>query len=160
MDLEAISRDLGEPNLFLTVNMDARAWPDVRQLIHELEFGVDVPFDKNWGFADSEQYTELMAKYGPQVSIYLCRKVKIFLRAFLHDICRCGDGERKIDSKTGQLLTSSKQVGFGVESNLRNSWGSTLALPREASKRDGYLNLRKNYSQWTCDSSKSSNMAI
>ena len=87
VDLEAISRDLGEPNLFLTVNMDARAWPDVRQLIHELEFGVDVPFDKNWGFADSEQYTALMAKYGPQVSIYLCRKVKIFLRAFFQDIC-------------------------------------------------------------------------
>jgi len=39
LGIEAISRDLGSPNLFVTVNLDPRAWPDVRKLLYELEHG-------------------------------------------------------------------------------------------------------------------------
>jgi len=39
LGIEAISRDLGDPNLFVTLNIDPRAWPDVRQLIYKLEHG-------------------------------------------------------------------------------------------------------------------------
>ena len=95
LDLESISRDLGEPNLFLTVNMDARSWPDDRILINELEYGPTVPFDRNWPYANSEEYTRLMAKFAPQVSIYLCNEVKIFLLAYLSDICEVENGIEK-----------------------------------------------------------------
>ena len=104
LDLESISRDLGEPNLFLTVNMDARSWPDVRKLIHELEYGPAVPFDRNWPYANSQEYTRLMAKFAPQVSIYLCNKVKIFLRAYLSDIC----GVDMVSEKTADYTKIDK----------------------------------------------------
>jgi len=49
----AISQDLGDPNLFLTLNMDPRSNSDVRRLIHQLEFGTqmpdDYPFEVNYG---------------------------------------------------------------------------------------------------------------
>ena len=51
LGIEAISRDIGSPNLFVTVNLDPRAWPDVRRLIYKLEHGEDMvreePFEKN-----------------------------------------------------------------------------------------------------------------
>jgi hypothetical protein len=84
--IESISRQLGDPNVFMTVNLDVRASPDVRQLVYRLEHGKnmprDHPFDKN-----TEAFTALLNKYAPQVNIYLYRKVKIFLRAFLTDVC-------------------------------------------------------------------------
>jgi hypothetical protein len=70
----------------MTVNLDVRASLDVRQLVYRLEHGKnmprDHPFDKN-----TEAFTALLNKYAPQVNIYLYRKVKIFLRAFLTDVC-------------------------------------------------------------------------
>jgi len=93
LGIEAISRDLGDPNVFITLNMDPRAWPDVRQLIYRLEYGLDCEMDKNWFELNTEKYTELLDKYAPQVAIYLCRKAKIFLRAFLCGICRIPPAE-------------------------------------------------------------------
>jgi hypothetical protein len=81
MGIEAISRDLGDPNLFLTVNFEPRASPDVRELLYELEHGepmpVDRPYDRN-----TDKYTELVSKFAVFVSIYLARKLKKNLRAF------------------------------------------------------------------------------
>jgi hypothetical protein len=81
LGIEAISRDLGDPNLFLTVNMNPRAWPDVRRLIYKLETGEeDMPCNKPFEL-NTEKFTCLMSKYAAQLSIYLCRKVQIFLHA-------------------------------------------------------------------------------
>lgn len=86
LGIECISKDLGDPNVFLTVNPDARASPDVRRLIYRLEHGKDMPRDYPFE-RNTDVYTTLMNKYAPQVAIYLYRKVKIILRAFLTDIC-------------------------------------------------------------------------
>jgi hypothetical protein len=90
--LEAVSRYVCDPNLFLTVNMDPRAWPDVRNLIYKLEHDNDMsknyPFERN-----TERFTELMNKYAVHISIYLYRKVKYFLNTFLHDICGVSKNE-------------------------------------------------------------------
>jgi len=39
------------------------------------------PFNKN-----TAEFTKLASKYAPHLAIYLYRKVKIFVRAFLRDI--------------------------------------------------------------------------
>jgi len=96
LGIEAISRDLQDPNLFLTLNQDPRACPDVRRLVYELEHGHEMPRDHPFEI-DTERYTELMSKFAPQISIYLCRKVKIFLKAFLCDICGVPEDELKDD---------------------------------------------------------------
>ena len=110
LGIESISRDLGDPNLFITLNMDARAWPDVRQLIFELEYGPDTEMDRNWYEKNTEKYTELLDKYAPQISIYLCRKAKIFLRAFLCGICQI------------PLIDASKEKDGGVDWSLRDRY--------------------------------------
>ena len=43
---------------------------------------MDHPYEQN-----TERYTELMSRFAPQMTIYLCRKTKMFLNAFLVDIC-------------------------------------------------------------------------
>lgn len=86
MAIEAISRDLGAPNLFMTINMDPRAWPDVRGLIYKLEHGADMPHDASFE-KDTAEFTALMSKYAPHIAIYLNRKINIIIRAFLTDIC-------------------------------------------------------------------------
>jgi len=86
--IESISRDLGDANVFVTLNMDPRAWPDVRQLVYKLEYGSDSTMDRNWFELNTEKYTELLDKFAPQICIYLCRKAKIFLRAFFCGICQ------------------------------------------------------------------------
>ena len=45
LGIEAISRNLGDPK-FITLNMDPRAWPDVRELLYKLEYGLYSVFDK------------------------------------------------------------------------------------------------------------------
>ena len=97
LGIESISRDLGSPNLFVTVNLDPRAWPDVRKLLYELEHGGQVmerdePFEK-----DTAEFTKLASKYAPHLAIYLYRKVQIFMRAFLTDICGIPDKEDSAD---------------------------------------------------------------
>ena len=71
LGIEAISRDLSDPNLFVTFNMDPRAWPDVRQLIYQLEYGCKEEMPENWFEKDTQKYTALMDKYAAQISIYL-----------------------------------------------------------------------------------------
>jgi hypothetical protein len=80
LGIETLSRDLGDPNLFLTLNMDTRAWPDVRRLLHRLEHGEDSAMDPDYFEVSTDKYTELLDKYAVQVSIYLHMKVKLFLR--------------------------------------------------------------------------------
>ena len=95
LGIEQISKDLGDPNLFLTINMDPRAWPDVRRLIHKLEYGEEMPRDQHFE-KNTTVFTELINKYAPQVAIYLYRKCHMIVRAFLCDIC--GIAERSTGS--------------------------------------------------------------
>lgn len=93
LGIEAISRDLGSANVFLTINLDVRSSKDVRELIYRLETGQQQmpenhPFEKN-----TEVFTQLLNKYAVHVSLYLYRKVKIILRAFLSDICGVAENE-------------------------------------------------------------------
>ena len=90
--LETISRDLSDANLFMTINPEPRHSPDVRALIHSLHFP-GKPIDPDWNFASTEEFTELMSRYSPHVCVYLWRKTRIFLRAFLNDICRIPETE-------------------------------------------------------------------
>jgi Helitron helicase-like domain at N-terminus len=87
MSVEAMSRDFGDPNLFLTLNNHPRENFDTRQLLHQLEYGSDAEFDPDWYIYDTEEFTTLMNKHAALMSIYLCRKAKLFLNAFLTDIC-------------------------------------------------------------------------
>jgi len=78
---EAISWDLGDPNLFITLNMDQSTWPNVRQLVCQLEYGNESEMDENWLETNMQRYVELMDKYAMQISIHLC-KGKIIISAF------------------------------------------------------------------------------
>ena len=131
LDIEAISRDLGGPNLFLTLNMDVRSWPDVRRLIFELECGKEVEFDKNWLYKDAEQYTKLIDKYAVHVSTYLCRKVKIFLNAFLHDVCGVQIPRSTSQSSNINKYSSSwfwRRVEFTEKRGVQH-WHCLVKLP-------------------------------
>jgi hypothetical protein len=86
--IEAVSRDLGDANLFMTLNCDPRAWPDVRKLLYELNEGEGKEMPDDYYELDTEKFTKLLDKYATQVAVYLNKKVKLFLRAFLCDICR------------------------------------------------------------------------
>jgi len=86
LGIEAISRDCGSPNVFITINLDPRASPDVRRLIYKLEHGTDMQRDEPF-VKDTAEFTRLMSKYAPQISIYLYRKVKIMMRVFFTKIC-------------------------------------------------------------------------
>jgi hypothetical protein len=67
--------------------MDPRAWPDVRNLIYKLENGMDSAMPADYFEKDSQKFADLLDKYAWQISVYLYRKVKLFLKAFLCDIC-------------------------------------------------------------------------
>jgi len=58
-----------------------------------LEYGKDVEFNANHFEKDTKRYTDLTNKYAVQLSIYLCRKTKMFLKAFLCDICGVKESE-------------------------------------------------------------------
>ncbi len=86
--IEAISRDMGDANLFFTLNCDPRAWPDVRKLLFELSEGPGKEMPEDYFEVSTEKFTRLLDKYATQVAVYLNKKVKLFIRAFLCDICR------------------------------------------------------------------------
>jgi len=111
--IESISKDLGDPNLFLTINCDPRAWPDVRELIYKLEHGECNEMDQNWFEQNTEKFTELMDKYAIQISIYLYCKAKIFMRAFLCGVCRVAPGE---------LRKKSSESDWTLADKTDNSW--------------------------------------
>ena len=56
--------------------------------------------DRDWFESNTDRYTELLDKYAPQISIYLCKKAKIFLRAFLCGVCRIPPSELGNDRGT------------------------------------------------------------
>ena len=96
LGIEAICRDVGSPNVFITINLDPRASPDVRRLIYYLEHGKEMdrkePFVK-----DNAEFTRLMNKYAPHIAVYLYRKVKIMMRVFFTKICGIPEKEPKGD---------------------------------------------------------------
>jgi len=68
--------------------MDPRTWPDVWQLVYQLENGSESEMDPDWFETNTERYNGTDDKYAGQISIYLARKAKLFLRAFFSGISR------------------------------------------------------------------------
>ena len=93
LGIEAYSRDIGDPNVFLTLNNSPRDTYDTRLFLHKLEHGCEAEFDPNYYERDTEKFTELMSKHAAHMSVYLCRKTKMFLKAFLCDICGVAEKE-------------------------------------------------------------------
>jgi hypothetical protein len=48
LGVEAMSRDCGDPNVFITINNDPRASVDIRRLLYELENGTMNGFDPDY----------------------------------------------------------------------------------------------------------------
>lgn len=87
--IEAMSRDLGEANWFVTFNNDVRHWEDCRILVHELECLNNREFKKQieeW-YPSTEEWTALVDKYAVLLSDYLQRRFEKFFKAFFCDIC-------------------------------------------------------------------------
>ena len=84
--VEALSQDLGDANIFFTMNMDPRAWPDVHRLVYRLEHGYEMSCDSLFE-KDTTTFTKLMYKYAMFISVYLSRKAKMFFKAFFGDVC-------------------------------------------------------------------------
>ena len=80
--LEAVSRDLGDPNVFMTLNHDPRSTYDTRNLLYLLEHGEKMPADHPYE-RDNERFTDLMSRYAPQMDIYLFVKTKMFMQFVL-----------------------------------------------------------------------------
>ena len=78
-----------------------------------MEYGLYSVFDKNWFERNTEKYTELLDKYAPQVAVYLCRKTKIFLRAFLCGICRIPPVEVGEDQDVGEDWSLNDRITNG-----------------------------------------------
>jgi len=106
LGIETISRDIGSPNVFMTINLDPRASPDVRRLLYKLEYGKDMnreePFVK-----DTAQFTKLLNKFAPFVAIYLYRKVKAITRVFFTKICGIQEKEMKSNWKEQDITETS-----------------------------------------------------
>ena len=109
LGVKAMSRDLGDANIFFTMNMDPRAWPDVRQLVYKLEHGCEMPRDSPF-IKDTEAFTKLMDKYAVHISIYLSRKAKMFFEAFLCDIC--GVSKQESGGNWNDMLDRKKTSWF------------------------------------------------
>jgi hypothetical protein len=95
LQIESMSRDMGDANYFLTLNTEPRSWPDVRRLIYALENGQDKEMPKDWFIRNNETYTNLMEKYAVQISEYLAHKTSTLLKSFFTDIC--GIPEKEFD---------------------------------------------------------------
>jgi hypothetical protein len=129
--LEGISRDMGEPVVFATINMSPREWPDCRKLVYQLEYGLDKEMDKNWFEFNADRFSELMSKHAVQLSIYLNRKVKIFLQAFLGEICRVPMKEDERDWTAKERVENAwyfSRVEF-TETRGVQHWHILIKLP-------------------------------
>ena len=62
MGMEAIGRDCGDANIVLTLNMDPRAWPDVRNLIYKLENGFESMMPLDYYVRKTQEFTDLLDK--------------------------------------------------------------------------------------------------
>ena len=89
MGIEAISRDLGDPNWFLTLSFEPRYDPHIRKLISMLENpklkGSSKEHD-SWQFENTEHFTKMMDKHAVFVSMLISHKFETFMDA-LCDIC-------------------------------------------------------------------------
>jgi len=112
LGIEAISQDFSDPNLFLTLSNDPRATYDTRALLYMLETGNDMPPDHPYE-RNTERFTDLMSRFAPQMSIYLCRKTKMFLKAFVAFL------------KDNRLV-----IGWPAIAYTRASIGVVWSLPR------------------------------
>jgi hypothetical protein len=91
--LEIVARDLGDANLFFTLNCDPRAWSDVRRLLYELNEGAGKEMPPDYYEYDMEKFM----RFATQVSVFLNKKSKLFIEAFLGDICRIPKNENRKD---------------------------------------------------------------
>ena len=101
--IETIARDLGDPNIFSTFNMDARHWEDVRWLVFQLEKGKSVDWMerdgdafKNW-YPSTKEWTDLKGKHSPLVTIFLHHRFTTFFKAFFCDICKVPEQQPRDD---------------------------------------------------------------
>ena len=92
LGFETMARDFGDHNIFLTISNDPRSTYDTRALLYQLEHGEEMPPDHPYE-RNTQRFTDLMSRFAPQMSIYLCRKTKMFLKAFLSDICKIAEKE-------------------------------------------------------------------
>jgi len=130
LGIEAISRDVGSPNLFVTINLDARASPDVRRLLYELEHGKSMNHDEPF-VSDTEEFTKLINKYAPFVAIYLYRKVKAIARCFFTKICGIPEKETKDDWLQKDVTEQSWWFGRVEFTETRglSHWHFLVCLP-------------------------------
>jgi hypothetical protein len=124
LENEAMSRDVGDANYFLTLNCEPRSWPDVRKLVYALEFGMDKKMPKDWFLRNNEEFTVMMEKYAVQVSRYLEHKVKTFLRAYFWAICGISEDENEIkdeEKKPNKESNTKKEKKTASEKDWRKS---------------------------------------
>ena len=84
MGIEAISRDLGDSNWFLTLSFEPRYDPHIRKLISMLEnpklSGSSKEHD-SWQFENTEHFTKMMDKHAVFVSMLISHKFETFMDA-------------------------------------------------------------------------------
>ena len=87
LGVECISRDLGEPNLFLTLSNEPRADKNCRELLYHLEHGQNAVMPTNYYEKNTTAFTKLADKHAIHLAMYLERRAQVFLDAFLCDVC-------------------------------------------------------------------------
>ena len=87
LGVECISRDLGEPNLFLTLSNKPRAGKNCRELLYYLEHGQNAIMPTNYHEKNTTAFTKLADKHAIHLAMYLERRAQVFLYAFLCDVC-------------------------------------------------------------------------
>ena len=101
MGIEAISKDLGDPNWFLTLSFEPRYDPHIRKLISMLEnpkLDESSKEHDNWQFKNTEHFTKMMDKHAIFVSMLISHKFETFMDA-LCDICNIPK-KQKLDDWT------------------------------------------------------------
>ena len=87
LGVECISRDLGEPNLFLTLSNEPRADKNCRELLYHLEHGQNAVMPPNYYEQNTTAFTKLADKHAIHLATYLERRAQVFIDAFLCDVC-------------------------------------------------------------------------
>ena len=130
LGIEALSRDIGSPNLFVTINLDPRASPDVRRLLYKLENGEDMDRDEPF-VKDTAEFTKLINKFAPFVAVYLYRKVKAITRCFFTKICGIPEKETKEDWRQKDVTENSWYFGRIEYTETRgvSHWHFLVRLP-------------------------------
>ena len=137
LGIEAMSRDRGHPNCFVTFNTDARNWDHSRRLVYKLEqmsnpsFG-DPEFEL-W-YPAIDRWTELVDKHAAFLVIYLQRVFETFFEAFFCDVCGVPkqqptvDYTKVADRTSPQLSWYWNRVEF-TETRGMPHWHGLVKLP-------------------------------